>query len=361
MCGVCAGRRGKVGLGDVIFADRLWTYDTGATVVELDEHGKDVECLAAEPLVYNLSAAWKHRAESFRPDGIELWVSRRPRAYDHQADWLLARLAAGDDPRVHPKQRAYCADFDNVVRALRRRGWLTSSGLALTAKGSAHIHDKLLLHPGGLPDPEGFAIHVGAIATGTTVVRDQRIFEKLSGRMRNVLGLEMEAASIGAVAHLHNVEYAIVVKGVMDYADAEKCDNFKSFAARASAECLVSFLRANLGGGAPRADLRSEAMCPQQVSRIDEALCRQLRIVIAAEGLGVLVVPSARADSVASAVALIAPGVAKYCHVVRPPTLVSSVRRPAIVVVAREDCSVQDGGGWYNDLAEAADYVLRAP
>src|SRR4051812_5133660 len=27
MCGVCAGRRGSVELGDVIVADRLWTYD----------------------------------------------------------------------------------------------------------------------------------------------------------------------------------------------------------------------------------------------------------------------------------------------------------------------------------------------
>ena len=26
MCGICAGRRGKVSLGDVIFADRLYTY-----------------------------------------------------------------------------------------------------------------------------------------------------------------------------------------------------------------------------------------------------------------------------------------------------------------------------------------------
>src|SRR5689334_4531984 len=27
MCGVCAGRRGEVGLGDVIAADRVWSYD----------------------------------------------------------------------------------------------------------------------------------------------------------------------------------------------------------------------------------------------------------------------------------------------------------------------------------------------
>ena len=32
----------------------------------------------------------------------------------------------------------------------------------------------------------------------------------------------------------------------MDHADAEKNDNFKAFAARASAECLLQFVRENL-------------------------------------------------------------------------------------------------------------------
>src|SRR6188768_2835297 len=39
MCGGCAGRRGEVELGDVIVADRLWTYDTGKLEVEIDDQG----------------------------------------------------------------------------------------------------------------------------------------------------------------------------------------------------------------------------------------------------------------------------------------------------------------------------------
>src|SRR5690242_6398657 len=38
----------------------------------------------------------------------------------------------------------------------------------------------------------------------------------------------------------------IVMKGVLDFADPAKADNFKAFAARASAECSSAFLRANL-------------------------------------------------------------------------------------------------------------------
>ena len=36
------------------------------------------------------------------------------------------------------------------------------------------------------------------------------------------------------------------MKGVMDHADPDKSDNFKAFAARASAECLIQFVRENL-------------------------------------------------------------------------------------------------------------------
>ncbi|WP_437971489.1 tetratricopeptide repeat protein [Sorangium sp. So ce260] len=251
MCGVCAGRRGDVQLGDVIVADRLWTYDTGASVVETDDQGREMTRFKADPFTYNLDAIWKHAAESFRPDDAEAWLKDRPRSNDDQGDWLLARLLAGEDPRSHPERPSRCADFAKVVQALRKRGWLTPSGLCLADAGRAYIDDKLLLHPDGMPEREPFAVRVGPIGTGTQVIRDPHLFDKLSERMRKVLGLEMEAAAIGAIAHLHGVERMIVMKGVMDHADPEKSDTFKAFAARASAECLIAFLRANLRPAPP--------------------------------------------------------------------------------------------------------------
>ena len=41
MCGICAGRRGKVSLGDVIVADRIYKYDSGKITVE-GNHLQDV-------------------------------------------------------------------------------------------------------------------------------------------------------------------------------------------------------------------------------------------------------------------------------------------------------------------------------
>ncbi len=247
MCGVCAGRRGDVRLGDVIIGDRLWTYDTGAIVVEKDAAGRDVERLKADQFQYNLHAIWKHRAESFQPIASETWLAERPRPYDAQGDWLMSRLLAGEEhPGNNAERSVLCADFPKVVTALRKRSWLEPHGLRLSETGRAYIEDRVLLHPEGLPEPEEFAIHVGPIGTGVKVVRDPQIFNKLSERMRKVIGLEMEAAAIGAIAHHHDVDRVVVMKGVMDYADPEKNDNFKEFAARASAECLVAFLRQNL-------------------------------------------------------------------------------------------------------------------
>jgi hypothetical protein len=51
---------------------------------------------------------------------------------------------------------------------------------------------------------------------------------------------------IGALAHVQQLSYSIVMKAVMDHADPDKSDNFKPFAARASAEVLIAFLRQNL-------------------------------------------------------------------------------------------------------------------
>lgn len=79
-------------------------------------------------------------------------------------------------------------------------------------------------------------------------MEDEHIFDRLANTMRKVLGLEMEAAVIGAVqqAYRHDIPWMIVMKGVQDFADPQKNDNFRHFAARASAECLIGFLRENL-------------------------------------------------------------------------------------------------------------------
>ena len=83
--------------------------------------------------------------------------------------------------------------------------------------------------------------------------------------VRKVLGVEMEAAAIGALAYATRLDYAVVMKAVMDHADADKSDNFKAFAARASAECLLAFLRDNLEPEPAKS--HSEAVSPARATQ----------------------------------------------------------------------------------------------
>ncbi len=210
MCGICAGRRGAVELGDVIIASRVWTYDTGKVIAGRDDSGQRVERLEGEVLSYNLPASWLQQAASFRPPPDSPWLAERPRT----------RMSTG--PQSIEKQP--------------------------------------VSHPGALPEPRPFEVHVGALGTGSKVVRDPEIFTRLAERERTLLGLEMEASAIGYIAYLHQVPYMVVMKGVTDFADAEKDDLFRTFASRASAECLLAFVRAHVPPlqaprGAPEASM----------------------------------------------------------------------------------------------------------
>jgi nucleoside phosphorylase len=245
MCGGCAGRRGEVELGDVIVADRLWTYDTGKLEVEVDEQGNRHERVQGDLLPYLIDPVWQQQAEGFEPDDAEGWLAKRPRAVEAQEDWLLERRLRGEEPYDHADREVRCADYGKVLEQLWKKKFLRDGALTLTDAGRTHIQKRRMLHPGGSPEAAAFTVHVGPIGTGSRVVEDPEIFERLSEHMRKVLGLEMEASAIGAIAHLEGLRM-VVMKGVMDFADPAKDDNFKAFAARASAECLVAFLRANL-------------------------------------------------------------------------------------------------------------------
>lgn len=132
MCGVCAGKRGDVELGDVIIADRVWQYDTGK-----DKGGRvegDVEMFRLHP------PAWKQAAERFQVDASAPWLAERPRSYDTQGLWVLERLLhPGADPMKDSQREALCADWKQVLARLREAGLIKKTTRALTAKGRAHI------------------------------------------------------------------------------------------------------------------------------------------------------------------------------------------------------------------------------
>jgi len=255
MCGVCAGRRGRVQPGDVIIGDLLYTYDAGSTQIEYDEDGTKHERFQSDPDPVPLNDAWRHRAQAFKPPSNATWILNRPATLAAQGDWILSRLHASDDPQTHAESKQRCPAWKEALHRLQELGYVTISKQAkvsLRREGKAYISRVLLEHRGTLPEPPPWKLHIAPIATGGNVMRDPKLFERLSSSMRKVLGVEMEAAAIASVAHARSLPW-LVMKGVMDHADHDKDDLLKSFAARASAECLILFLRQNPPGGRPRA------------------------------------------------------------------------------------------------------------
>ncbi|MCP3960787.1 MAG: hypothetical protein GY719_23325 [bacterium] len=246
MSGICAGRRGKVFLGDVIVASKVFKYDGGKLIARRDAGGHRVEEVLQEIDAYSLDPRWRKYLELCPKAWSEEIARDRPLSCDYQLRWLLYRLADGEDPRSHPGRRAHCPDFTETVDRGRSLKFLSKKGLRLIGKGRDHVADLRVRYPDGLePDPE-FKIRLGDLGSGTRVIADEEIFETLKRQNRTTLGLEMEAHAIGFIAEIERLHHVIVIKGVQDYADEGKNDHFRRFAARASADLLIRFLRRHL-------------------------------------------------------------------------------------------------------------------
>lgn len=249
MCGVCAGRPGKSNLGDVITADRLFFHDTGKLLPD---------SIQQDLTTYNLRDDWKLDVEHFDFASRfqnESWWSNRPVPHVWQENWLLLQLYKGvAEPWTLPECEVFCPQWKKVLEGLWKSGDLKNDELALTANGTARIKRELLVHQGKLPDfsPSGsenpFRVHVAPMGSGNKVIENEEYWSFISEHMRKTLGLEMEAAALGSLAHAWRSRHdrgldALVMKGVMDFASHGRDDQFKEFAARASAECLIAFLR----------------------------------------------------------------------------------------------------------------------
>ncbi|MGK3963280.1 pentapeptide repeat-containing protein [Sorangium sp. So ce118] len=248
MCGICAGRRGEVSLGDVIVADRVYSYDEGKRVAPggggAGEFFHDIE-------TYNLERTWNMDAALFaREFERQAPLAReRPPSAASQAWWLRHALYAsqvegGPPPVALPERAAQCPGWTERIGELEVQGVLRigDGGLELTEAGVAQVRRDRVVHPDGPPPARPFRVHIGPIATGKAVQEDAGLFERLKPIGRRVLGVEMEAAAIGYVAERLG-RRSIIAKAVSDHGDRDKDDSFRAFACRASAEFLFAFLR----------------------------------------------------------------------------------------------------------------------
>jgi nucleoside phosphorylase len=233
MCGVCAGNPHATAPGDVVVAAPAYEWDEGKHVdgtFRSDHHS------------FPLDSRWVRAVQEFDPSGLP---SHGVAAEEEAQLWYLERLFRGQDPRRHPARTHYFppATWGPRLERLESEGlieWRDGQS-ALTGAGRRHI-ERVLYDDVDGPDRLPFSVRAGAMASGSAVVADARIWGALETRKRDLLALDMEAATIATVADDRKVPHWLVAKGVMDHADSGKDDRFKAFAARASAEVLFALL-----------------------------------------------------------------------------------------------------------------------
>ena len=267
MCGICAGNRKDVLLGDVIVADRVYSYDDGKRIAGRDEDGQPFEEFLHNLKTYNLQDTWRVDAAYFARelDWAAEFVKTRPLSWKAQQDWFLRTLLeheqkGTESPPLRSDRDSYCPDLPVIWERLAKQEppliVEVDGEPKLSEQGRAQAKKLALLYPKELPKDAAFRIHVGPIATGKAVQQDPGLFDRLKKHSRKTLGAEMEAAAIGLVS-AQLKRQPLVVKAVSDYGDNDKDDRFRAFAARASAEVLIRFLLRRLE---PREDQELEGV-----------------------------------------------------------------------------------------------------
>ena len=262
MCGVCAGNPKRTRLGDVIIADRVWKYDSGS-IENPGPDGKPV--FRADAMVYPFHAQWTQAGQNHRVPEDAPWLNTRPVPRDLQELWVLRELLDGRDPLGSPERERFCQDWKEAIQSLEGANRIVLNGgrLALTDAGGDYVQRALTLRGGDLPKQPPWQIVVGPLGTGSKLVKDVTIWDELEIKQRHIAGLDMEGSFIGLTAHIQGMSM-MVVKGVMDYAEPGRTQGFRQFAARASAEVLIGFLRQHLrpAGPDPVASAFAPTTCP---------------------------------------------------------------------------------------------------
>ena len=87
-------------------------------------------------------------------------------------------------------------------------------------------------------------VHFGAIASGNTVIADQHLRDELKSDWSQLVGIEMEGAGAALAAYESDFMPGILlVKGMCDWADGSKNDDWQEYAAETAASFVIGLLK----------------------------------------------------------------------------------------------------------------------
>ncbi|HEY1350317.1 MAG TPA: hypothetical protein VGF67_11905 [Ktedonobacteraceae bacterium] len=242
MTGICAGDKRHVFLGDLVVAERTFTYDNGKMVN--DEYGRPV--YLHDTLTYQLHENIKRFVDSFEEWQAPVRSVPRPSSKRQQRDWLLETLSmesAGSLKAIPlTTLETNAPAWRQLVEELQQgpEPWLSP---ALVLHNKEAIEQ---LRYGRVPfpfrDPPHPGCHIRPLASGSAV-RSDNPFKAIQVPVRGAVAIDMEGAAFCRVREsFPGVEW-FIVKGVSDYADHEKDDSYHLYAATVSAVYALFFLQ----------------------------------------------------------------------------------------------------------------------
>lgn len=129
------------------------------------------------------------------------------------------------------------------------------------------------------PRPTGTdrpALRWGVYLSSNKVVADERTAGVLRSVWRKAAAIEMEAAGVASVLwHTPDPPAFIVFKGLCDYADSQKNDDWQPYAAEAAAACAFSFIFDCLGPSDFASLSPSAASAPRAIDELPSRALRQ--------------------------------------------------------------------------------------
>jgi len=243
MTGICAGDKRHVKLGDLVVAERTFTYDTGKMVK--DELGQTVH--QHDTTTYQVHENTLQFLRLFSDWKTRVAALSRPFSKRQQRDWLLERLAVESTRSIKAIPLAELEEHAPAWRQLvheLQQGPKPFFSPAFVLRDKAMVeHLRYGLVPFPFQDPPEALCHIRALASGSAVHSDNP-FKEVQIPVRGAVAIDMEGAAFGRVmARFRGIEW-LIVKGVSDYADQDKDDSYHSYAATASATYMLSFIEA---------------------------------------------------------------------------------------------------------------------
>ncbi len=242
MVGFCAGRKGKVNLGDVIIAGKTYNYDIGAQTSDVD--------VLPEIDSFQLNDNLKLRLERFSRDYKGNIAQKPPMDFMYQCVKLLWEMDGSEQEIINLVDLYNPEKYDawkQVLEWLIEKEFIITDDnklFALTNEGKAYINEIKIKYPDYLEKPIMPKTRIGVLATGCRVQKWDGVFGKLEKTHdRKTVALDMEGHAMNRVGVINGL-VTIVVKGVGDYATNNKSfDNrFMKYACCASYSFIESFL-----------------------------------------------------------------------------------------------------------------------